>query len=405
MALLLCVFCLEIFSYLYLKSKIYGYPKNGKYNIELSLYSVFEASPYYISETQDSESPYVISDKYGFISNDSTLYDDDSIFRVFILGGSSMYGSGQVNKFAEAGKYDDRVFSYKQSIAGNLLNLLQKEYPTLKFQVVNAAFFGKNILQNYMLYIQRIRHLNPNLIISLDGKNDILNLVSGVDVYEATTQIWKERMIYMYNHNKRFSSNFLNLLYLNLIVNRKKLNLENKYLFKYNDTKIDEYKILKPQFEENIKNTNQIINDFQKAVISDNVKMIFGIQPLLARDKKCMSNTESKIINNINLFYDKNTVSELPVSDFWKKIFKTDTLYKEPTYFYKYFFDDYLSSSWDSISKKNKVAFIDFEKETQNLSASFGLYTDDCHLTRFGNLLVANKLFETIINYNLIYSE
>ena len=100
----------------------------------------------------------------GYISNQgnekdclSKLYSKD-LFKVFLIGGSSMAGSGVENN--------------EDTISGILQATLSEEYPTKKFQVFNFGAGGSYTFRQASLVLSEILTYNPDIVLSFDGFND-----------------------------------------------------------------------------------------------------------------------------------------------------------------------------------------------------------------------------------------
>ncbi|MDA7435163.1 hypothetical protein N8537_02375 [Synechococcus sp. AH-601-J22] len=100
----------------------------------------------------------------GYISNQrnekkclSKLFAKDA-FKVFLIGGSSMAGSG--------------VEDNKDTISSIIQSTLSSQYPDKDFQVFNFGAGGSYTFRQASLILSEIISYKPNIILSFDGFND-----------------------------------------------------------------------------------------------------------------------------------------------------------------------------------------------------------------------------------------
>lgn len=100
----------------------------------------------------------------GYISNQrfeenclSKLFSKDS-FKIFLIGGSSMAGSGVENN--------------EDTISGILQATLSDEYPSKNFQVFNFGAGGSYTFRQASLVLSELLNYEPDIILSFDGFND-----------------------------------------------------------------------------------------------------------------------------------------------------------------------------------------------------------------------------------------
>jgi len=96
----------------------------------------------------------------GFRGQEFSEVKSSDTYRIFMLGGSTMIGSG--------------ASSDETTKPGILQKIFELNNPTTqKIQVINAAFFGANSTTELDLVKQKIIHYEPDLIIAFDGLNDL----------------------------------------------------------------------------------------------------------------------------------------------------------------------------------------------------------------------------------------
>jgi lysophospholipase L1-like esterase len=65
-------------------------------------------------------------------------------------------------------------YSTDETISSHLERLLNAKYPAKNFEVINAATNWTRLHQQMIHYFRKIRSLEPDLVISMDGQNDAL---------------------------------------------------------------------------------------------------------------------------------------------------------------------------------------------------------------------------------------
>ncbi len=96
----------------------------------------------------------------GFRGQEFSEVKSSDAYRIFMLGGSTMIGSG--------------ASSDETTKPGILQKIFEADKSTMKeIQVINAAFFGANSNTELELITQKIIHYQPDLVIVFDGLNDL----------------------------------------------------------------------------------------------------------------------------------------------------------------------------------------------------------------------------------------
>ena len=107
------------------------------------------------------------TDNYGFfhngnISSNKILFENKKIFKIFLVGGSSVAGKGATQN--------------SKTIAANIENYLQQKFGN-EIIVVNAAIFASTQYLNYLHYENYLFKFDPDVIIFLGGSNDFFYLL------------------------------------------------------------------------------------------------------------------------------------------------------------------------------------------------------------------------------------
>lgn len=394
----------EMSAYLLLNFSIlknYTYPY---FNRELSGYSLYKNSSgfeYENSIKRHEEETNPIINKFGFISGEELKYEKDSSeFRIFILGGSGAFGNGQSVPYNKVKDYPRTLYSFESSISGLLEKKLQNYNPDRKFVVVNACASGRMLNQSIGLYLENIKNFQPDVIISIDGMNDITTM-TGESPYNVS-DLQLDYYANLYNLSKKLQqksiSNFVNLirkLKLYRIEKNVSKNLESnsEYLLQYNakDYPKSDYEIYKTDWISKSNVFTDLILEFNAVCKVHNCDFVFCLQPLLNRKiNKDLTPTEilmQQSVNPINLALSGNTLEK-------NKLEKFENLGNLTL---MYFIDDYLSSQIDHLSQENDFYFLDLNQKMENDYGDKDFFVDYCHLTHDGNEFVSQILFEKIV--------
>lgn len=400
---LITLFLLEISSYFLLVFMGENSILFPLFNRTISPYYIFGNSPYYkytnTVKTNETENDLTIN-SYGFIVEPSiSIEKDTNTLRIALFGGSTVFGSVQCNAYGIVKKYPDGVYSYASSIAGQLKSILEKEFPQKKIEVINASGVQRMIHQSVIYYMETILQFKPDIVITLDGMNDLTDFLGLSPYTKGALQFDNYINLYQISkslQNKSVSNtiNLFNVLRLkkikDAIKEQNSKNLKYYYGYQHNKLFLKNYQKYKRLF---IKNTplfeNQIIN-FNALCRANHSVFIFGLQPLLHRSlNKKLSPVEKlfqSYIRPVNVFMHFNSLNVKQAANIEKLI----------SLEIKYFFDDYLSLHLEQLAQKNNFNFIDFNKEIQDVPDSIDFYTDYCHLTHQGNKIVAEIIAQKI---------
>ena len=96
----------------------------------------------------------------GFRGPETTARKPSGRLRIVVLGGSSAWGLG--------------CTADERTVPGRLQTLLREKYPGRDLEVINAGQFGFNSTQELIYYHRLIAPMSPDLVLLLDGYNDVL---------------------------------------------------------------------------------------------------------------------------------------------------------------------------------------------------------------------------------------
>ena len=110
----------------------------------------------------------------GFRGDEISESKPENTFRIFMLGGSTMFGHGATS--------DDTT------IPGYIQNMLEEKSHNYEIQVINAGIQGADSFDEVNILETKILQLNPDLVIIYDGWNDLLEQNS----YQEISRNWEK---------------------------------------------------------------------------------------------------------------------------------------------------------------------------------------------------------------------
>jgi len=281
----------------------------------------------------------------GFRGPEITKEKPDNTYRIFMIGGSTMFGTGST--------------SDETTIPG----FLQKEYDALDLpfdvQVVNAGFSSGTSSKEVWLVKNRIIEFEPDLLIIYDGYNDIFFI--GKENNNLTTNNDFDSQIIKFQ--KFFDEIFLRMLssYKTLDIIVENVEKSKTVFDKQNKTNPKKYKLVDNNirikkisaWKENWKEICQLGNE-------KGYEVIVTIQPILGSSDRELSNQEK------NKFVRWENEKRLAVLSEYANSLN--------------YLEDYCNKT------------IDLRKVFDGINRP--IYTDNVHMTDFGNEIVADKFFQ-----------
>ena len=95
----------------------------------------------------------------GFRGDEFSIDKPDSTYRIFMLGGSTMFGYGAT--------------SDKTTIPGYLKEFFYKDYEGYDVEIINSGIQGADSFDELNLVKTKLLSYSPNMIIIYDGWNDL----------------------------------------------------------------------------------------------------------------------------------------------------------------------------------------------------------------------------------------
>lgn len=306
-------------------------------------------------------------------------------------------GSGQVTFYNPIRKYPEQLYHYDISIAGYLKKELEKKYTGVTFKVVNTALYTRTIHQSFLMYVSNLAFLKPDLVIQMDGFNDLSAIVNG-NPYTESESDWLKYYTHLYSLSRKPSvSHSINLFYFLLLEEEQKFEPVKYTVYHPGTASYDEYLKYRDRFKTKASDINNIIHHYSSVLKADKVPFIFSLQPMLHNKvNKKLSATEEAFRTKVNFYEEARfdqfmDMSEMAERDSLKNLFKEEMLCLN------YCWSDFLSDEWEKIVTDNGGIYIDINKEAEKLDEHFELYTDFCHLTAQGNEFVAKTFADAII--------
>ena len=148
-------------------------------------------------------------------SNDVLLVPPPNTIRIFLVGGSTAFGSN-----GHYPQVDARPLYDEDTIDSQLQRLLTTRHPDAQFEVINAAVNEYRLFQEMTLFREKLINFHPHLIIFLDGHNDISALTEGAALAEQAAPYWKNRHFQRGQRALNESSLLGPLLYLDIYLGR-----------------------------------------------------------------------------------------------------------------------------------------------------------------------------------------
>ena len=382
---------LEIASYFYLRFQ--GYESN-RYNYAqiVSGYYVFRNTPgrsFWKEVKENPSDPPTVVDFNGFVSdNPITLNKPDNTYRIFLMGGSAVFGIGQFPPFAAVHPYHQGYLSYSLGPAGQLERYLQAQRPDMQFEVINAATSDRTLHQSMLYYLETVSRFSPDMVINVDGYNDLyFGLMSGRHYAEIESRL--EHYIDLLQNARTYRPHFMNVLmlgyneFLQPMVNQR---LKEQFYFEKDlDSEIYSlaaYKQHEPAFIQSSQRFLQILEHYMAVLKADRVDFMFTLQPQLYRQiNKQWSPIEDRM---------RRTVFGIGPNISPEKIDRYILMSK-------YFFDHYLSEASEARLVGQNYGFMDLNAEIRHLTSDFELYVDYCHFTKQGSQTVAELIGRDVL--------
>ena len=106
----------------------------------------------------------------GFRGGEFSTDKPTSVYRIFMLGGSTMFGHGAT--------------SDETTIPGFVQNYFQEDYNELNIEVINGGIQGADSFDELKLIETKLLNYSPNMVVVYDGWNDLREQNSSTEIYD-----------------------------------------------------------------------------------------------------------------------------------------------------------------------------------------------------------------------------
>ncbi len=303
-------------------------------------------------------------------------------YRIFLTGGSTAYGMGAIGEgAAQMGYYG---LEYRETISHFLEMILNSTAPIegKVIRVYNTGVWGYSYQHLLMRYIAKLRQYKPDMIISLDGANEI-PVISKIDPdwnYFQEGQfhnILKE----IYSYNVPGLTSYLTLWLKN-----------NTFLMTYLWSGRDVFQDLTKEVHRQTSSSNQ----FPVSGESSNISLEEKSQ-IVDRNISDVI----KVVENYHSVLENDGVSHIFAAQPWFYLSKKKHHEKENILEgmegYRYYYGvpsdkmySLLLNNLTQSAQKQGYFFVDFSDYFDDVSE--WVFTDWCHLTAGANYLLAKEL-------------
>ena len=322
-----------------------------------------------LSDVYQSKIPWEF-DKYGMVKTPPPFFTKKNLKNkktVVIFGGSTVFGVGSS--------------SIHQTIASHLQSVLNEKDSSTLYTVMNAGVRGYIAYQEFARYLNDVKYLNPDIIISLNGRNDVYLTSKGFLANDFNTDYSEEiesQINYINEKSKKnnfFSdvksvieySNFVQLFYRALIKFKKILVSKENYTI--SDTNKKDFLFENGESSEGLSsqtlsaldNYIHIMKLFKHSVTLEDKKFFWVLQP--------------------TAFVEKNLTA-----------LEKDRIYKKGL---KEGYKEMINLSYKYINSESDLVY-DASLLFQNSYET--LYIDECHYNDISNFLIAEYLSNLVLS-------
>ncbi len=117
----------------------------------------------------NQENQSITINSLGFRGEEFSIDKSDSTYRIFMLGGSTMFGHGAT--------------SNETTIPGYLQEFFYKDYDEYDIEIINAGIQGADSFDELNLIKTKLLNYSPNMMIIYDGWNDLRESNSASTIY------------------------------------------------------------------------------------------------------------------------------------------------------------------------------------------------------------------------------
>ena len=310
----------------------------------------------------------------------------DSEFRIFLTGGSTAFGLGASGQAAALTDYYE--VEYRETISYFIEKILNASAPIpgKTIRVYNTAVWGHSYQHLLTRYLAKLRQFKPDLIVSLDGVNEIAQVSRPAKDWNYFKEGQYNNIIgQIFSYNAPGLSSYLTLWLKNnsylMTLFWSGNDLFQDFSHKVHPNKAtphdnEEFKLAQSMTEDqrsqmltdNVSTVVRMVENYHSVLENDGVPHIFALQPLLYLSRKPRHEVEKKV----------------------EALEEHQQSYDVPSaHGYKYIVDRIAHSA------ATKGYFIaDFSEYFDDVSE--WVFSDWCHLTGGANYLIAKELSNLI---------
>jgi GDSL-like Lipase/Acylhydrolase family len=305
--------------------------------------------------------------------------------RIFLIGGSVAYGGETVYPEINA----PVAITNHETIDYFLEQRLDRAYPARRWEVINGAVKGYLLHQDLARILSVVLRYKPDAVILIDGVNDLSQLIAvgadydpygntslaewfddltnprGIGSLGAMLSTWLTRNSVLFRAARDRDQRRMQLRYRSDRVHGavarglrlNDLSSEDQARFRAIESQIGFYR--------------HTVRQIHRVLSLDEIEDAFVLQPVIRLTRKPLAGMEPRLAE-----YDREVAGPL-------EVFAYETLYPE--------------IARQLSEDRGKYRFLDFTGVFDATSAP--TFTDYCHLTREGNRIVADRIFELMSDY------
>lgn len=302
-------------------------------------------------------------------------------FRIFLTGGSTAYGMGAIGEAAASmGWY---AIPYQETIS-HAMEMILNATATIegkKIRVYNAAVWGYAYQHDLMRYLAKLRRFSPDLIVSLDGANELPIVSKLTDNWDYFAEGQFNNILQdIYAYNRAGLSSYLTLWLKNNTYTMAYLWSGRDFFQELHSVEVPSWAFAGPNSEShktqrsveemsrlldrNIATVVRVLENYHSAMANDGVPHIIALQPWFYTTKKPLHEKE-KLLADLKGYRD---YYGLP----------SDQVYR------------LLVQRIMESAQARGYFLVDFSEYFDDLSE--WVFTDWCHLTSGANYLLAKEL-------------
>ncbi len=317
---------------------------------------------------------------------DIALEKPDDEYRIFLTGGSTAYGLGSVGESIAITNW--YALTYRETISHQMEMILNATCPlpgkTIK--VYNTAVWGYAYQHHLGRYMAKLRRYNPDLVVSLDGANEIpivCNTINDWKYFEEGQFNGILRRIFSYDWPGLSSYLTLWLKNNTFLMTyvwqgrdifqdfHAEIGSERAAQFatgsgpkEYPESQEERQRIL----EQNIATVVKMVENYHSLMQNDKIPHIIALQPWYYLTKKPKTEIEQKLAGLTGHAEYYGTPSDKTYEIIVQEIIRS--------------------------AQQKKYFVVDFSRYFDDVSE--WVFTDWCHLTAGGNFLIAKELSNLI---------